>query len=240
MEAGDGGRRGKTAVRSAREGSNAPRAPARAAITMVAATCWWNRRDRPRSAALGDTSSVPLIKRWSLLAVVAGGFVMSSCGGQDGSPDLQSAKDFQGFSLYFVGSSFHGLALTAVLSTPGRGGRVRSWSFIYGDCDPGGGFFDDGGCAPPLEVQNWSICERYPALYGKDRPRLRAFRGARLANSPTEIYTGHTTVVVFGERRAGVLRALRRVGQRAAGQRLPPPAPGTLKGGLPCQHPPSP
>ena len=162
--------------------------------------------------------------------------VMSSCGGESGSPDLQSAKDFHGFRLYYVGSAFHGLPLTDVLSVPGRGGRVRTWSFIYGSCDPGGGLFDEGGCAPPLEVQNWSICQRYPALYGKDRPTSRAFRGALLANSPPEIYTGRTTVVVFGEKRAGVLRALRPVASPAAGNQFPPPALGALDGKLPCQH----
>ncbi len=180
------------------------------------------------------------IKRWLLLAVLAAGVILSSCGGKDGGTDLQSARDFHGFSLYYVGSSFQGLPLTDVFSEPGRGGRVRSWSFIYGSCDPGGGPSDEGGCAPPLEVQNWSICERYPALYGKRRPRLRSFRGALLANSPPEIYTGRTTVVVFGEQRVGALRALRPLGSSQIGKRLPPPSPGTLNGELPCQHPPEP
>ena len=180
--------------------------------------------------------SVSSIKSWLPIAVAVAGMVLSSCGGKDETLDLQSANDFHGFSLYYAGSAFHGLPLTDVLSEPGRSGRARTWSFIYGSCDPGGGFFDEGGCAPPLEVQNWSICERYPALYGKDRPRLRPFRGARLASSPPEIYTGRTTVVVFGEQRAGVLRALRPVGSTAASNQFPPPAPGTLNGRLPCQH----
>jgi hypothetical protein len=183
---------------------------------------------------------VYLLRGWVLLAVVAAGLVLSSCEGGDSSPDLQGAEDFHTYKLYYVGSSFHGLPLTDVVRGSGRGPH-RDWSFIYGTCDPG----PDEGCATPLAVTNSSTCVRYRALYGKRRPELTPFRGAVFADDglgadgSAEVYTGRTTVVVYGQDRRNALQALRRVGSSAVDGRLPPPAKGTLGGKLPCQHPPS-
>jgi hypothetical protein len=179
------------------------------------------------------------LRRLLLLAVVAAALLVSSCEGGDGSPDVQAAEDFGTYRLYYLGSSFHGLPLTDVVRGSGRGPH-RSWSFIYGTCDPG----PDEGCAPQLEVQNSSICVRYRALYEKgQRPNLAPFRGALLgrgsAGDGAEVYTGRTTIVVFGKDRTDALQALRPVGSGTVSKRLPPPAKGTLGGKLPCQRPPS-
>ena len=54
---------------------------------------------------------------------------------------------------FYVGESFAGLPLTAVLLDEEANGGA---DYIYGDCDPPNGF-DAGGCAPPLSIQN-SLC----------------------------------------------------------------------------------
>ena len=152
---------------------------------------------------------------------------LSGCG--DGAtPGLSAAKRFDGFKLYYLGKSFHGLRLTDVSRGPGR----RAWSFIYGSCNPGDG--EQPGCAPPLEVQDWSACERHLALHRGRELKPSEFRGAK-AIGHHEIYTGRTTVVIFGGSDQAA-RALRPVGSKTARPRLKPPVDGALQGRLPCQH----
>ncbi len=53
-----------------------------------------------------------------------------------------------------------------------------------------------------------------------------------------EIFTGRTTVVIFGNGRSvtqAAARQLRNIHQDRAPSRLPPPVPGSLDEKLPCQ-----
>ena len=90
------------------------------------------------------------------LALVAVAATLGCCGGsgeRPRTPGRAQALALQrgaGHTLYWVGRSFDGLALTEVLPRPER------VSFIYGSCDPSG---SDTGCAPPLEIQVSSICD---------------------------------------------------------------------------------
>jgi len=165
-----------------------------------------------------------------------------------GNFDVARAARFDEFTLYFLGQSFEGLPLTAVLrrrERPVRGEPVRAnfVSFLYGDCQP----VDENDCALPLEAaQNWPLCERSPALYTEaGRPlvgKRLTVRGvpARIFEDGTrlELYTGRTTVVLFGRpdqirRAAAKLRPANARGK--PGDRLPPPAPGGIEGKLPCK-----
>jgi hypothetical protein len=96
---------------------------------------------------------------------------------------------------YFVGLSFRDLPLAEVLVPPSGAGN--STSFIYGDCEPAG----DAGCAPPLEIQTWSICDRFPDPPA--RSRLVDVRGAKAEFDPdegrVEIYTGSKAAVIFAD-----------------------------------------
>lgn len=124
---------------------------------------------------------------------------------------------------YYLGRSFAGLALTE---------STRDRSFIYGSCAAP----PRGGCAPPLQVQISSICERNPFTYGGtgNRPSERTIlRGALVAayGGFTDVYTGTTTITIFVDREGGerarmrnIVRALRPVHGRSVKGRLEAPA----------------
>jgi len=93
----------------------------------------------------------------ALLAAAA----LAGCGSS--RVDREDLEKFPG-GLYYAGVEFAGLPLTHAET----GGL-----FVYGSCNPSG---DDGGCAPPIEIQHfafrrgdWSramFCRRLPSLRG--------------------------------------------------------------------------
>jgi hypothetical protein len=143
------------------------------------------------------------------------------------------------FPLFDAGERVNGLPLTEVLH---RSGPAQHVSFVYGDCTPA----DDGGCAPPVEIQVWPACRRNLHLYdggppGTPLPERTTVRGAPAAffedGQRLELQTSRSTIVVFATSRAralGVAGALRAVGKPYDGARLPPPDPGALEGTLGC------
>ncbi|MDP8907667.1 MAG: hypothetical protein M3N47_00825 [Chloroflexota bacterium] len=151
---------------------------------------------------------------------------------------LASAKEFKRYRLYHLGSSFEGLTLTAA---PDSGGGPATGNpavdFIYGTCDPGGGLFDEGGCAPPLSVQIWSACERYIALLDVPYRSLK-LRGVPAADvngdARVELQTGDVTIVIFATKLDQALRAANALrsldGRIKPGDDLPPPVSGALSG----------
>jgi hypothetical protein len=124
-----------------------------------------------------------------------------------------------------------------------QGKRRISWTFIYGDCAPRS---SEGGCAPPLEVQVWSACVRSVDPTKVRKHHLYGFRGAKATGgsgrhevSPMEIFTGRTTIILFGAKKSLIktaARELREVHRTQAASRLPPPARGSLEEKLPCQR----
>ena len=159
-------------------------------------------------------------------------------GAADPSKLLATAESFERHRLYHLGSSFEGLPLTA--APDARGGPAsgsQGVDFIYGTCDPGGGPFDEGGCAPPLSVQTWSACERYIALLADPyrRTKVRSVPAAYIdGDTRLELQTGELTVVIFARtldqarRAAKALRSLD--GRIAPAEELPPPVTGALSG----------
>ena len=98
----------------------------------------------------------------------------------------------------------------------------------------------EGGCPLPLEIQNWSICTRFPALYPGPTPKTESVRGAETlrAGGGLDVYTGRTAVVIFGQGddKARVVEDLRTVANGAEPKSLPPPVAGALEGKLACQR----
>jgi hypothetical protein len=181
-----------------------------------------------------------VVRLWTGIALALGAMAtVFACGGSEQSTstgELADARSFNDHTLYYLGSSFHGLPLTFAGLGPGSGTqRRRAWDFIYGDCTPPDG--DEASCAPPLDVQNWSICTRFPALYPGPTPETSLMHGAETlpAGGGLDVYTGRTTVVIFGGNKPQVIRSLTRVSDDVRPDALPPPAPGSLEGKLPCQ-----
>jgi hypothetical protein len=94
---------------------------------------------------------------------------------------------------FFLGQAFEGLALTS--SQPAAG---DAFGFVYGDCEPPAG---EGGCAPPLEVQNWSICRRHPLEIDRLPRRILRMRGVPVVDygDDLEVLAGRTDIVLFAD-----------------------------------------
>ena len=163
---------------------------------------------------------------------------MSGCGetstSAEADEELQGAESFDTFDLYYAGEAVKGerLDFSGLTSDSGEGVN-RAWSFVYGTCEAKG----DEGCAPPFEIQNWSICQRFAALYPGSTPRTKTISGAETtpAGGGLDVYTGRTTVVIYGRNPVSIVSMLREVGEDEPAESLPPPVPGALEGKLPCQ-----
>ncbi|MGH2963971.1 MAG: hypothetical protein ACRDMH_01135 [Solirubrobacterales bacterium] len=167
--------------------------------------------------------------------------VLSACGQSDSRTpraadrELDRARSFDHYTLYYLGNSFRGLRLTDVLARPEFG--HETWDFIYGNCTPTGG--EQPSCPPPLDIQNWSVCARFAAIYPGRTPKTSPVGGAETlpAGGGLDVYTGRTTVVIFGGGTTAVIHSLRRVSDDIKPDTLPEPVSGSLGGHLPCQAP---
>jgi len=181
-----------------------------------------------------------LISRVAPLSLVCGLF-LGGCGANDDDPSTTEVKEFGAYRVYFAGEQVVGLPLEETeKGTWEGGGRSTVWAFYYGDCDASGGLFEEGGCALPLQIQNYSICGRWPSRFPSPISTFN-FRGTKASwkrGRGFEVFTGSTTVVISGTRGSVVkaaARQLRGVRQMDRTALLPPPAPGSLTGKLPCQ-----
>lgn len=173
-----------------------------------------------------------------LLVALASGLCLCACAAGD-APSLTEMKQFRAYPVYYSGDSVAGNSLREIQGDPTRyeDKRDTSWFLIYGRCkDPP----DEGGCPPPLQIHNYSTCTRWASLR---ESRLFDFRGAKATKprpgggAALEIFTGRTTVTIHAESQDvlnSAARALRNVRQNQPAP-LPPPAPGSLSGELPCQ-----
>ncbi len=197
-------------------------------------------RGKMRLAALGGALIV--------LAVAAGvsTWLLRGGGGelsQTGSAGqirwtIGDARQFEEFTLYWLGESFQGLPLTEIVRhryQPGPGTRPGMLGenivlFVYGDCTPSGG---DGGCPVPLAVRVEPYCSRPPEMLAravKEGPPLD-IRGALGQQVGTDIllWTGDAKVSVLAPGNLALTTtaadALRGVapGGPQAGEPLSPP-----------------
>jgi hypothetical protein len=165
---------------------------------------------------------------------------------------FEETTSFQDFSLYSLGQSFEGLALTSITQRddpiePNEPVRANYVGYIYGDCSIASG---DEACAPPLEVQVWPACIRNHSTYqltptpGSQLPHTDVVvRGAPGAvyeeGHRLEVYTGAETVVIFGDNEAQLFRAADSLASVNAGgiepgEPLPAPAATAMAGELTC------
>ncbi len=172
--------------------------------------------------------------RTSALALLALGPALL---GSPSAGGAQSPTAFRNQALFNAGERVDGLPLVAVLR---REGTAEFVSFVYGDCAAR----DDAGCAPPAEIQVWPACRRNLGLYDdalgtgllaertsvRGVPALLFDEGTRL-----ELETGRSTVVVFADTPARLLRmaAALRALDESVGSSRPLPQPLRERGGDP-------
>jgi len=156
------------------------------------------------------------------------------------------------FVHYYLGGSFEGDSLTDATYECFRPSgppdepiaRTNLTDYGYGHCE--------APCALPISVQTWPACDRWWGLYNFAppdlpirRPRLTKIRGVPASRADgghsLELYTGDVTVVIFANSRKRANRAaavLRRApdspGGVEAGEELPSPLHGALRGRIDC------
>jgi len=170
---------------------------------------------------------------------------------------LERLRGYRRYRLYHLGRRYSTLPLTAVLSRLQPPAYQQSYKppqqppppssptfdFIYGSCEPPPGS-DEGGCAAPLDIQNYEICAHNPHSYGTPpRAVTQRVRGAPVLQNQGagafEIYTGSTTIVIYANDWRATTRAARQLrsldGSIGPNSPLPPPVPGALEGRLRCR-----
>ena len=88
--------------------------------------------------------------RRGVVALVA--LVAAGCGQSNIEKKVDDLREEGAADVYWLGLEFRGLPLT----------HVERTFFVYGDCDPDPPLFGDGGCAPPLQIQNFPLARRPP------------------------------------------------------------------------------
>jgi hypothetical protein len=159
----------------------------------------------------------------SAVTVAALAATAAACsGGGSGAgavADARAAQRAVAYRLHWVGASFEGLRLTAVLRQFGL------TTFIYGTCKPRG---ESESCTPPLEVQVASICDRN-ALVLDVRPRATFHaRGVPVLDygeSRLELASAASQIIVTAapDRARRAIAALRPIDEEAPSGNLAAP-----------------
>jgi hypothetical protein len=113
--------------------------------------------------------------------------------------------------------------------------RVNTVAFLYGTCEPPSG--TDGGCAPPLSISSFPVCEQPRSLYERysgggaplpyENTRVRGApaavfnEGASGSRLRLEVYAGDARVVIAGDDAELVKRAADRMLLRARARAAP-------------------
>jgi hypothetical protein len=170
--------------------------------------------------------------------------VAAGCRGSGASkpkPNVEAAKRFAAFPLYWVGERFERWDLRAIEGLDARGEFV---TFIYGDCAPHDG--EQPSCTPPLEIQVFPLCAHLDVVASapiRMRGRIRGAPVGTIDSAPVLFSRGAQVKVYRGEdsdaglplRALHALRSINRVEPvvGASGD-IPAPAPGILEGTRAC------
>jgi hypothetical protein len=163
--------------------------------------------------------------RLALRALVAAAvLVLTGCGSGDTivvpNADEVDLEQFQAESEvppYWVGPEFEGLPVT----------HAQFGTLIYGTCEiEDGGLFSDGGCAPPVQIQNMKFEPRDWAIAAgcKTLPSLRGVPTAR--HDGLVLFTGRQFVKIYAiddAQARRIAQALRPMDEAAPKTMTPPP-----------------
>lgn len=143
--------------------------PSRSGAPWRAARGIWRHA---RATGLAGRCATVLGLAFAIAAVGCGGDAISADrtpGSSEARDELTIAKarEEQSMPLFWVGQSFEGLPLTAIVGSRNGAG------FVYGACEPPPG--GEGGCAPPLQIQTVRMCP--PAIRARPLSQRRVLRG---------------------------------------------------------------
>jgi len=171
----------------------------------------------------------------ALTALVLG-IVGAGCAiGDDVEADLETAREFNAYPLYWAGERFEKLDVSYV----SLGGEAVG--FTYGTCEITG----DHGCAPPLQIQIFPLCFHLDVAAANRVWTRRQIRGAPVGvfDAAPVMFTQQTQLKVYGSDPGMALRALRALRslndvppQIGPVGSIPPPAPGVLEGTALCPN----
>lgn len=165
---------------------------------------------------------------------------------------LDRLRSYRRYRLYYPGRQVGRLPLTGVASAlkpPAYKQATRripwpispGFDFIYGRCKPPP---DEGGCGPPLQVQNSEVCAVNPNSLGLSPDALtERIRGVPVLRQDggrsVTLFTGGTTISISADTSDITARAIADLqpldGSVAPGANLPPPGRGALEGRLRCK-----
>jgi hypothetical protein len=164
---------------------------------------------------------------------------VAGCGDPD--TDIEAAKQFDRFPLYWVGGRFEQWDIETI---EGLNDRSRTVVFIYGECTPHDG--EQPSCTPPFQIQVSPLCLHLRDVARAPIWRRRQIRGAPVGtiDSAPVLFTRGAQVKVYrGEGSypgltMKVLRALRSINRVppviASSDPIEPPASGVLEGTRTC------
>jgi hypothetical protein len=150
-----------------------------------------------------------------LLLVVA---VLGTGCSEDLKAELDQARAFDAFPLYWVGQRFEKWDLAAI---DGLDGPARFVTFIYGTCTPRDG--DEPSCVPPIQIQVSALCPNLAVVAARPIWRHRRIRNAPVGTNPdgapvlfssrahVKVYRGESTDPGVAVRVLRALRSLNRV-----------------------------
>ncbi len=157
----------------------------------------------------------------------------------EGDPDIEAARTFRGFPLYWVGERFEKWDLEHFdVSSGGFAG------FSYGTCELEIG--EEGGCPVPLQIQIQPLCTHLDVVARAQIWKRREVRGAPVGtiDSAPVLFTSRVQIKVYRGQGSDpglpmrALRALRSVNEVEptidADDPIPPAPRSVLSGAVPC------
>jgi hypothetical protein len=176
------------------------------------------------------------VKARATLVLLA--LVLAGCA--DDGIELEGAREFKAYPLYWLGERFEKWELSHVELRPSGFS-----TFVYGDCTPRGD--DHPTCSPPLQLQIQPLCAHLEVVARAPIWQHRQVRGAPVGtiDSAPVLFSSKAQIKVYrGEGsdaglRMRALRALRSINDVepvvGADEPIPPPARGVLAGERHCR-----
>lgn len=134
----------------------------------------------------------------ALVGMLAAGLVLAACTTVAAPPistaDLNQAREFNRYTVYWAGLSVDGVPLTAADNLYNFVNSSVGFAMYYGDCE-GRGRFHTGGCVLPLKITTVIYEQHSNAPLGPQQ-------NVRLRGMPAVIYGGGDDIEIYTDRQA--------------------------------------